>query len=44
MMNLCVGKNYSFIHILSGEDYPVVNCKDIFEFFGNSNIIYCDYS
>lgn len=34
---------YSYVHILSGEDYPIASNELIFKFFNNSNKIYMDY-
>lgn len=43
MMKMSLEKEYSFVHIISGEDYPIKPMKDIIEEFEGNDKIYCDF-
>lgn len=43
MLNMSLGKDYSYAHIISGEDYPTKPVEEIIAAFDEDEKIYCDY-
>ena len=43
MLNMSLGKEYSYVHIISGEDYPTKPVEEIIAKFDKDEKIYCDY-
>lgn len=43
MLNMSLGKEYSYVHIISGEDYPTKSVEEIIAKFDKDEKIYCDY-
>lgn len=43
MLNMSLEKDYSYVHIISGEDYPTKPVEEIIAAFDGDEKIYCDY-
>ena len=43
MLEMAAKKGFSYVHIISGEDYPAVPVETIINRLNNDDKIYCDY-
>lgn len=43
MLELSLIHDYKYVHIISGEDFPIKKIEDIEHFFENTDMIYADY-